>query len=80
MRLESETNILEALIHPSMPPEQISLRKGEIEEMETRLDELEQDSEKVIDATTQFLGSIVQDEHLEKMIAQLQEADKQLEH
>ena len=47
--------------------------------METQLNELEKDSKKVTYATTQFLGSIVQDEKLEQLTAQLQEANIQLE-
>ena len=54
VQLQSETIILEALIHPSMPPEQITARKGEIEKLETQLDDLEKDTQKVIDVTTQF--------------------------
>ena len=58
-KLQRESNILDALIHPSTPPEKIATRKDDIEQLATQLDELEQDSKKVTDPTTQVWGSIV---------------------
>ena len=66
---QSETSILDALIHPSTPPEHIAARKDEIEELDTQLDELEKDAKKVTDSTTQVWGSIVQDEQIEQVAA-----------
>ena len=40
-KLQSETSILDTLIHPSTPPEQIVVWKAEIEELETQVVELE---------------------------------------
>ena len=40
-QVQSETSILDALIHPSTPQEQIVTRKDEIEELDTQLNELE---------------------------------------
>ena len=40
-QLQSETNILDSLIHPSTPPKYIATRKDKIEELATQLDELE---------------------------------------
>ena len=58
-QLQRESNILDALIHPSTPLEHIAARKDEIEELFTQLDELEQDANKVTYATMQVWGNIV---------------------
>ena len=77
-QLQSETHLLDALISPSTPLEQIATRKDEIEELATHHNELQQHAKKVTDSTTQVWGNIVQDEQLKKLTTQLQEADKQL--
>ena len=42
---------MEALVHPSTPPEKIAPQKSEIEDLATHLDEMEQEAKKVNDTT-----------------------------
>ena len=46
-QLEHNNNILNSLLHPDRPPEQIIERKSSIEDVETRLEEMEQEVKKV---------------------------------
>ena len=46
--------------------------------MDTQLDELEKDAKKFTDSTMQVWGSIVPNEHLEKLTVRLQEEDGKL--
>ena len=69
--MKSENSVLEALVHATTPPEQIVVQKSAIEDLETQLKELEQEAKKVVDATTQFWGNIVQDEQLVQLTTQL---------
>ena len=51
-QLQQDNNILEALVHPATPPEKIAEQKSAIEYLETQLDEMEQEENKVTNATT----------------------------
>ena len=53
-KLQSENSILEALVHPTMPPEKIAAQKSEIEDLATQINEMEQEVKKVTATTTQF--------------------------
>ena len=70
-QLEHDNNILNALIHLDTPPEQVADRKSTMEDMATHLEEIEQEAKKVTEATTQFWGSVVQDEKLAQLTKQL---------
>ena len=50
-----------------------------MEDLATQLEEMEQEAKKETDVTTQFWGSVVQDEKLEKVTTQLQDAKGQIE-
>ena len=65
-------------MHPTTPLEKIAARKREIEYLATQLDEMEQEAKKVMDVTTLFWGSIVQDEQLAQLTTQLQEEEGKL--
>ena len=49
------------------------------EEIATQFDEMEQDAKNIMEATTQFWGSVIHDEQLEKLTIHLQEVKNQLE-
>ena len=69
---------MNALVYPDTPLEKITERKNAIEEVEAQIKELEQEAKKITEAKMQFWGSVVQDEQLEKLTEQLQEAEGQL--
>ena len=52
--------------------------KTTIEYIAAQFDELEQDAKNIIEVMTQFWGNIVNDEKLEQLTTQLQEAKNQL--
>ena len=56
-------------------PEQIAKWNNSIEEVAAQLDEMEQEAKEVIEAMTQFWGSIIQDELLEKLTKNLSQAE-----
>ena len=49
-----------------------------MEDLVTQLEEMEQEAKKVTEETTQFWGSVVQDEQLEQLNTQMQEEEGQL--
>ena len=77
-KLQSENNILETLVHLTIPPEKIAVRKSAIEYLATQLNEMEKEVKKVTDVTSQFQGSIVDDEQLAQLTTQLQEEEGDL--
>ena len=58
-QLECDNNILNALVHPDTPSEQIAERKRTIDNLATQLEEMEQEAKKLTNATMQFWGSVV---------------------
>ena len=79
MQLQQGSNIFNALVYPYTPPEQVAEWKGSIEEIVIQFEEMDQDAKNITEAMTQFLGSVIQDEQLEKLTKQLQEAKGKLE-
>ena len=67
------------MVHPETPREQVPERKSAIEEIAAQFDDMEKDAKKVMEETTQFWGSVIQDEQLDQLTKQLQEAETQLE-
>ena len=57
------------------PLEQVAQRKSAIDDIATHFEEIKQEAKKIMEATTQFWGSVVQDEQLEQLTKQLQEAE-----
>ena len=55
------------MVYPKTAPEQVAERKSAIEEIAAQFDDMEQDAKKVTEATTQFWGSVVQDEQIDKL-------------
>ena len=70
---------LHKLVNPGTPLEKAANCKSAIEDFATQLEELEKEAKFVTDATTQFWGSVVQDEKLEQINTQLEEAEEQLD-
>ena len=77
-QLEHNNNILNALVHLETLPRKIPKRKSAIEDVVTHLEEMKQEVKKVIDATMQFWGSVVQNEQLAQLTNELQEVEGQL--
>ena len=59
-------------------PGQVSEWKSSIEDIVTQFDDMEKYAKNVMEATSQFWGSVVHDEQWEKLTTKLQEADNQL--
>ena len=53
---------MNALVYSDTPPEKITEQKGSIEEIASQFEEMEQEAKNITEVTTQFLGSVVQDE------------------
>ena len=70
---------MNALVHPDTPPKQVVERKSAIEDVGKHLEEMEKEAKKFTDATTQFWGSVIEDEKLVKLTKQLQDEEGQLE-
>ena len=66
---------MNALMYPDTPLEQIVEWNGSIEEIATQFEEMEQDAKKITESMTQFWGSIIQDELLEKLTKNLSQAE-----
>ena len=77
-QLKRDNVDLQALVHPDTPPEQVVKRKIVMEYLAKQLEEMDQEAKKVTETTTQFWGSIVQDEKLEQLTTQSQKAKGQL--
>ena len=58
--------------------EQVAEHKTSIEEISTQFGILEQEAKTIMEMTTQFWQSIVQDEQLDQLTEQVQEAEGQL--
>ena len=59
--------MLNALVQPTMVPEKVTKRKTSIEEISTQLGTMEQEAKTIMEATTHFWQSIVQDEQLDQL-------------
>ena len=66
---------LQEQMTPRTPPEQVVECKTKIEEVYAQLEESEKDTKAITYYTAQFLGSVVQDEQLQQLSMQLQEAE-----
>ena len=77
-QLQLTNNLLNSLVYPDMPPEQISERKNTIEEFAAQFESMEQEENKIADATNLFRQSVVQDDQLEQLAKQAQEAETHL--
>ena len=51
IKLQDTNLILNALVQPMMPPEQVSKRKASIEEIATQFETMEQEGKTIMDAT-----------------------------
>ena len=78
-QLQLDNNLLNAMVYADTPPEQVTEQKSVIEEIATYFEETKQDAKNIMEATTQFWGSVIQDEQLEQLTKKLQEAENQLE-
>ena len=78
-QLQLDHIILNSMVHPETPPEQVPERKSAIEEIAAQFDDMEKDAKKVMEETTQFWGSVIQDEQLDQLTKQLQEVDNHME-
>ena len=67
-----------ALVNPGTPLEKDAEHKSAIEEFATQLEQMEKEAKLVTDVNTQFWGSVVQNEQLEKLNKQLGEGKAQL--
>ena len=61
-QLQHEKIILNALVYPEKPPEQVVEWKGAIEEIVVQFEEMEQDAKNITEVTMQFWCSVLQDE------------------
>ena len=61
-QLQQDNVDLQGLVHLDTPPEQVVERKSIMEDPTTHLEEMEKEAKKVTKVTSQFLGSVVQDE------------------
>ena len=57
--------MLNSLVQPTTPPEQVAKRKASIEDISTQFESMEQEAKTIMEATTQFWQSIVQDEQFD---------------
>ena len=78
VQLQDTDLLLQAQVQPTMPPEQVAERKNSIEEITTQFGTMEQEVKTVMEATTQFWQSIVQDELLDLLTVQVQGAEGKL--
>ena len=60
------------------PPNQVAETKSSIEDIATKFESMEHEAKTIMEATTQFWQSIVQDEQLDHLPTQVQEAEVQL--
>ena len=77
-QLQLTNNLLNSLAYLDTPPTQITEQKNTIEELVAQLEAMEQEAKMIADETTQFWQSVVQDDQLEQLAKQAQEADTQL--
>ena len=70
--------MLNALVQSMTPPKQVVERKASIEDITTKFESMEQEAKTIMDVTTHFWQSVVQDEQLDQLTAQVQEAEGQL--
>ena len=63
--------MLNALIQPMTPSEQVAERKASIEEIVTRFETMEQEAKTIMEATMHFWQSVVQDEQLDQLTVQV---------
>ena len=74
-KLQDTNLMLNALVQPTTPPEQVAERKASIEEIVTQFKTMEQKANTIMEMTTQFWQSVVQDVQLDQLTAQVQEAE-----
>ena len=70
--------MLNALVQPTTPPEQVAERKASVEEITTHFKSMEQEAKTIMEETTHFWQSVVQDEQLDHLTMQVQEVEVQL--
>ena len=70
--------LLQAQVQPTTPLEQVAEHKTSIEEIATQFCTMEQEAKTIMEETTQCWKSIVQDEQLDQLTAQVHEAEGQL--
>ena len=70
--------MINALVQPTTPPEQVVERKASIEEIVTQFESMEQEAKTIMEVTTHFWQSVVQDEKLDHLTVQVQESEGQL--
>ena len=73
VQIQDAKLMLNALIQPMTPPDQVSKRFAFIEEIATQFKTMEQEAKTIMYLTTQFWQSIVQDEKLDQLTALVQE-------
>ena len=59
--------MLNALVQPTMPPKQVVERKASIEDIATQFESMEQEAKTIMEVTTQFWQSVVQDKQLDQL-------------
>ena len=78
VKLQDTNLLLNALVHPETPPEQVAEHKNSIEEIVADFETMEQEAKTIMEAMTQFWKSIVQDEKIDQLNMQVQEVEGQL--
>ena len=71
IKLQDTNLILNALVQPMMPLEQVDERKASIQEIVTQFETMEQEAKIIMEATTQFWQSIIQDKELDPLTMQV---------
>ena len=68
IKLQDTNLILNALVQPPTPLEQVDETKASIEEIATQFETMEQEAKRIMEATTQFWQSVVQEEQFDQLI------------
>ena len=63
--------MLNSLVQPMTPAKQVANRKSSIEYITTQFESMDQQAKTIMEVTTQFWQSIVQDEQLDQLTTQV---------
>ena len=78
IQLHDHNLLLHAQAQPTTLLEQVAERKASLEEIATQFSHMKQEAKFIMEETTQFWQSIVQDEQLDQLTVQVQEEEGQL--
>ena len=76
--LQLTNNLLNSLVYLDTSSKQIAERENTIRDSTNQFEAMEEEAKMIVDEMTQFWKSVIQDDQLEKLSKQVQEAKAQL--